>query len=65
MIELRWLRVPSISTKDDRLQFRFQQPVVDIAGNLCPGDWTEWAEVPVVIDDLTEDRANSQSGGGA
>lgn len=64
MIELRWLRVTHTFTKEYRLQFRVHLPVVDIGGTLCQGDWTEWADVPVVIDELTKVQANSQSGGG-
>lgn len=50
---MRWLREPHTSTREPRLQFRVHLPVVDVGGNLCPGDWTEWEDVPVVVEPTT------------
>ena len=51
MIEIRWLRTPYTTAEHDRLQYRIHQPVVDIGGHLCPGDWDdEWKDVPVVVE---------------
>jgi len=49
MFELRWVRPPTTTTEPDKLQYRVHLPVVDIGGHLCPGDWTEWQDVPVHI----------------
>lgn len=49
MLELRWLQVPETTTKPPTLQYRIHQPVVDIGGHLCPGDWTDWKDVPTVV----------------
>lgn len=49
MFELRWVRQEGTTTLPDRLQYRVHLPVVDIGGQLCPGDWTDWEEVPLVI----------------
>lgn len=55
MIELRWVAPPHTTTKPKKLQWRVHLPVVDIGGNLCPGDWTEWGNVPTVVLDESED----------
>jgi hypothetical protein len=54
MIELRWVRTPHTTTAPAELQFRVHLPVVDIGGSLCPGDWTEWQNVPTVVIDPEE-----------
>jgi hypothetical protein len=56
MIEMRWVRPPYMTTEAARLQFRVHLPVVDIGGNLCPGDWTEWQSVPTVVVDEEESK---------
>lgn len=49
MVELRWTRPDGTTTQPDKLQWRVHLPVVDCGGNLCPGDWTEWQDVPLVL----------------
>lgn len=49
MFELRWSRPAETTTQPDRLEYRYVQPTVDASGALCPGDWTEWREVPVHV----------------
>lgn len=48
MSDLRWLR-DEHDYGGGKLQYRINQPVVDIGGHLCPGDWTEWRDVPIVF----------------
>lgn len=50
MVELRYLVPPNTTTKQPRLQYRVVVPCVDIGGNLCPGDWTDWMEVPIIVE---------------
>ena len=54
MIELRLFRRRFQS--EAQLQYRFIQPTVNASGALCPGDWSEWKEVPTV-DEGKEDAA--------
>ena len=49
MVELRWVRPQHTTTDAPVLQWRVHLPVVDIGGQLCPGDWTEWETVPTVV----------------
>ena len=49
MVELKWVIPESTTTEPKSLVFRFIQPCVDIGGNLCPGDWTEWKLVPTEV----------------
>lgn len=49
MIEMRWARQTRTTTEAATLQFRVHLPVVDVCGNLCPGDWTDWQNVPSVV----------------
>ena len=49
MVELRWVVPPHTTTLPAKLQWRAHQPVVEIGGNLCVGDWTEWEDVPTVV----------------
>jgi hypothetical protein len=51
MFELRWVLPAKTATGHLQLQYRYHQPVVDVGGNLCPGDWTEWGNVPTVVAD--------------
>lgn len=42
MIQLRWLRDYGTTTKEDKLQFRFEA---------LPGIMTDWEDVPVVVEE--------------
>ena len=44
MLEMRWVALG----RQRYLQFRYVQPCVDASGALCPGEWTEWQDVPTV-----------------
>jgi hypothetical protein len=49
MIELRWAVLPGTNTERPRLQYRVHVPAIDASGALCPGNWTEWKDVPTVV----------------
>lgn len=49
MVELRYVLLPHTTTRPAKLQWRVHLPVVDAGGTLCPGDWTEWEDVPTVV----------------
>lgn len=57
MIELRWVRSTKTTTEPDKLQYRVHLPVADIGGHLCPGDWTDWQDVPLVVTDEQEPQS--------
>ena len=59
VIEMRWLREPHTSAREPKLQFQVHLPVVDIGGKLCPGEWTEWADVPLVVDPTTHQETEA------
>lgn len=53
MIEMRYALRPDTNTDPPRLQYRFIQPCTDASGALCPGEWTDWRDVPrVVVSDI-------------
>lgn len=49
MFELRWVRPAETTIKSDILEYRYVQSCVDASGALCPGEWTDWKEVPVYV----------------
>lgn len=53
MVQLRYV-VPDgthVPPSIPRLQYRFVTPSVDSSGALCPpGVWSEWKDVPVVLE---------------
>ena len=63
MIELRWIekRKPLISNSSGVsypikiLQYR-QSFAVDASGSLCPGDWSPWEDVQLVLNEDNEDE---------
>lgn len=60
MIELRWLEIgssikrhvnsPWLAENKERyvLQYRSMTPCADASGALCPGEWSDWQDVPTV-----------------
>lgn len=48
MVELRWFS--PYTAAQPILQYRYMQPCMDASGALCPGEWSEWRDVPFVRD---------------
>ena len=55
MVEIRFAVPQHTTTMPPVLQYRVMVPCVDIGGNLCPGDWSEWVDVPRVVLDVNGD----------
>lgn len=49
MFDMKWVLPPDTTTERPRLMYRYVQPTIDIGGNLCPGDWTDWHPVPLEV----------------
>jgi hypothetical protein len=56
VFELRYVRDRHDYGRN-KLQYRYVQPTVDASGALCPGEWTDWIDVPMIF---IEDKESAE-----
>lgn len=59
-IELRWLTPAGTTTEPMRLQYKVLGDPYKVSENGYIRRWSEWMDVPVVVDEVVEGEENDQ-----